>query len=122
MIVMMMAAAAAMQGSGPGPVTPRQVEGAKAALDARLLDYPSARFRDVRGTGLALCGFVNAKNRMGAFTGWTRFAWVTSAEPFELYIDDPDGKDDVMLDAFCGEDGLRNQGRDYSDQMTRRGG
>lgn len=120
-MLMVMIAALALQGTGPGPVAPSQIAGAKQALDAQLLDYPSARFRDVRGTEAALCGFVNAKNRVGAYTGWSRFAWLTVTDNHRLLIDDAEGTNDIMLDAFCGEDGLRNQGRDYSEQMTGRG-
>lgn len=50
-------------------------------LDAMLLDYPSARFRDVHihvdpeigAKGARFCGFANSKNRMGAYVGWTPF-------------------------------------------------
>lgn len=121
-MLMVMIAALALQGTGPGPVTASQISSAKAALNAQLLDYQSARFRDVRGTGAALCGFVNAKNRMGAYTGWSRFVWLTVTENHRLLIEDTEGENDIMLDAFCGEDGLRNEGRDYSEQMTGRGG
>jgi hypothetical protein len=64
-----------------------------------MIDYPSARFQDVHarivrsvypsdegqsdklawthrgGPVLVLCGEVNAKNRMGGYTGWTPFAF-----------------------------------------------
>nr|WP_314136946.1 hypothetical protein [uncultured Brevundimonas sp.] len=79
MVLVVMAAMAALQGSRPGPVTAAQITDARRALDARLFDYPSARFRDVRGTGFALCGFVNAKNRYGAYSGWKRFAWLAGS-------------------------------------------
>lgn len=56
----------------------------KAALmvDDRLVDYPSARFRDVyavwrsvRGEEpeFSICGQVEAKNRLGGYTGWQHF-------------------------------------------------
>lgn len=121
MVLMVVAAIATLQGSGPGPVTPGQIAEARTALDERLFDYPSARFRDVRGRDKVLCGFVNAKNRMGAYTGWTRFAFITLGGEPTLYIDESDNPSvDNMLDTACGEDGLRNQGRDFSEQMTPR--
>lgn len=96
---------------------------AQGALDEQLLDYPAARFRDVRGEGPVICGFVNAKNRMGAYTGWARFVWFKmGAEPARLMIDD--GKDgsraDIFLDGFCGDDGHRIESPDYSDRLTHR--
>ncbi|WP_100259298.1 hypothetical protein [Qipengyuania seohaensis] len=75
------------------------VEEARKALDDQLTDYPSARFRGVRarivpsvyssdegqsdkvpwthrgGPILVLCGQINAKNRMGGYTGWSDFAF-----------------------------------------------
>ena len=120
MIVMVLAALAAMQTAPSGAVTNSQIEAARRALDAQLLDYPSARFRDVRGNDRYICGFVNAKNRLGAFSGWSRFVSVKSSG--RLYLDGSSDGDRSLIDTFCGEDGLRNQGRDYSDQMTRRGG
>lgn len=121
MLMVVVAAVAALQGSGPGPVTPGQIAEARSALDERLFDYPSARFRDVRGRDKVLCGFVNAKNRMGAYIGWTRFAYVSFSEDPSLYIEDSENASiDNFLDAFCGEDGLRNQGHDYSSELSYR--
>lgn len=45
------------------------------ALFDSLNDSDSAKFKDVeffKGNG-ALCGYVNAKNRMGAYVGFTQF-------------------------------------------------
>ncbi|ALG60983.1 MULTISPECIES: hypothetical protein [Citromicrobium] len=71
---------------------------ARATLDDALTDYPSARFRNVQarlvrsvytsdegqsdkvpwkhrgGIVLIFCGEINAKNRMGGYTGWEPFA------------------------------------------------
>jgi hypothetical protein len=47
---------------------------AKSAMEAYLFDPFSARFRNLRtGRGGALCGEVNAKNRMGAYVGFKDF-------------------------------------------------
>lgn len=55
---------------------------AKRLLDDRLVDYPSARFRDVRIAADAkyLCGAVNSKTQMGGYGGWHRF-FVQIEEP-----------------------------------------
>lgn len=69
----------------------------REALDGALTDYPSARFRNVQarlvrsvystdegqsnkvpwthrgGVVLVFCGEINAKNRMGGYTGWEPF-------------------------------------------------
>lgn len=118
--MMILAAVAALvaQGSGPGPVTPKVLADAREAFNESLLDYPSARFRDARGNAFVLCGFVNAKNRMGAYTGWERFAWVAGSDDPRMLIDDSEGRHDILLDAFCGEDGLRMKGTDYSERLT----
>ena len=52
----------------------------RAGLETQLLDYPTARFRNVRvqKSGDSLCGEVNSKNRMGAYSGWTPFLNVGS--------------------------------------------
>ena len=91
---------------------------ARDLLDARLLDYPTARFRDVHGDERLICGFVNAKNRMGAFSGWSRFGVTLFSDEPRLLIDDPDERDDLLLDTFCGEDGTKLGGTDYSGRLT----
>lgn len=79
-------------------------------LNDLLLDYPSTRFRDVYVTvnlGTAeprkayLCGFLNSKNRMGAYTGWTRF---TSSGDF-VQIKSGDDVGSLIVDAACGDGG-----------------
>ena len=118
MIAIVALAAVQAAGSAPGPVTSAHISDARRALDERLFDYPTARFRDVRGNGFVLCGLVNAKNRMGAYAGWKRFAWISGSDDPRLLSDEEAERDDVLLDAFCGEDGLQNQGRDYSREIT----
>ncbi|MNR97638.1 hypothetical protein D3C72_288230 [compost metagenome] len=111
-----LAAASLQGGSTLGPPTDAQFVAARRALNERLLDYPSARFRDVRGNSAAICGFFNAKNRMGAYSGWSRFAFVNLSEP-RLYVDG-EGSDHILLDGLCGEDGLQQTGRDYSGRLA----
>ncbi|MFC5370935.1 hypothetical protein ACFPIF_00110 [Brevundimonas faecalis] len=100
------------------PLTDANIASARHALDERLLDYTTARFRDVRGNGAALCGFVNAKNRMGAYTGWSRFVVIFTETP-ALHIEG-EGTSNAFVDVLCGEDGLKMQGRDVTDRLAHR--
>lgn len=93
MISMMLAAALATQALKPP--SEAQFQAARAALNEQLLDYPSARFRDVRGSESMICGYVNSKNRLGAYTGWSRFAAYAGGS---LYISDQDGGDAIMVE------------------------
>lgn len=51
----------------------------RSALDTRLRDSQSARFREVAlrrsidGTAWEICGLVNAKNAYGGYAGYTHF-------------------------------------------------
>lgn len=92
-------------------------------FDSRLLDYPSARFRDVRVTinasvegerGAYLCGFVNAKNRMGAYTGWQQF--MVSGTDLLL---EGETLADILLPSTCGTSALQDP-VDRSDLLSPR--
>jgi hypothetical protein len=48
---------------------------AEEAVRYQLIDGDSAKFREVRMVGEAVCGEVNAKNRMGAYIGFEPFAF-----------------------------------------------
>lgn len=112
-------AAATVQAATPlGPPTDAQFAAARRAFDEQLLDHTSARFRDVHGDAGAICGFVNAKNRMGAYTGWTRFVVMFTSPP-RLQIEAPD-EENVFVDVLCKEDDARATGRDYADRLTHR--
>lgn len=54
----------------------RLINASRTLFDERLVDYPSARFKDVRMSEDAtfLCGSVNSRSRAGGYTGWHRFA------------------------------------------------
>jgi len=61
----------------------QEAKDAHSVLDNMLPDYPSARFKDVHGiyylpgtakTDFVLCGFINAKTKLGAYLGWIKFA------------------------------------------------
>lgn len=115
-------------------VTPAQISNQEAAagairrsLDAKLVDYPSARFRDVyvsrnpaaeaerggAGPGY-LCGYVNSKNAMGGYVGWKRF--MASAD--SVWIEG-DSVAAIVLDAACGP-GSANDGVDRSSWLVHR--
>lgn len=100
MMLLVVAALAALQ-AAPAEFPPRgtpseaQFAHARRELNERLFDYPSARFRDVRGDDTRICGYVNAKNRMGAYTGWKLFG-VLGSEGSLVWIGD-----DYMLEPMC---------------------
>lgn len=56
---------------------------AKEKVQKSLIDPNSAEFRDVHvyrnGKGKIVCGFVNAKNRFGGFTGFEEFIVIGDA-------------------------------------------
>ena len=59
------------------PATEAEIELVREAMEDRLKDSESARFRNVRvGTGEhkdVICGDVNSKNSYGAYAGFTGF-------------------------------------------------
>lgn len=76
--------AAALSGQDPAPpanTPPETISAIRRVLDDGLVDYPSARFRDVRlltrpsnqHVTLAVCGSYNSRTRDGGYSGWTRF-------------------------------------------------
>ena len=117
---MLILAALATLGAQAAPApSSEQFAVARRLLNETMLDFPSARFRDVHGNAGAICGFVNGKNRLGAFTGWKRFGIVFFGDQPSLYTEDA-GSQAVMLDTFCGPDGMKLAGTDYSDRLTTR--
>lgn len=46
---------------------------ARRLVRVSLIDPESARFRSIQARPDVICGQVNAKNRMGGYTGFTRF-------------------------------------------------
>lgn len=116
-VMLFVASALAVQAAERPAPTEAQFRIARAVLDRSLIDYPSARFMDVRGGPMFICGFVNAKNRLGAPTGWKRFAVYLGDEPS---FRSDDGGDDIFLDVSCGEDGRKLTGADYSETVSYR--
>lgn len=69
LIVAMIAIVSCGQDSGEAP----EILVAKDAVGDLLLDASSAQFEAVAAEGAVVCGLVNAKNRMGAYTGFQGF-------------------------------------------------
>lgn len=116
---MILAAVAALTVQVPeappeGVPTDAQLQRVRTELDLKLLDYPKARFRDVRADRYRVCGLVNAPNRMGAGTGWTKFGALVAGDDVLLYIDD-----EHMSEVFC-TGALMRTPRDYSAEVTHR--
>jgi hypothetical protein len=105
LMLMIVAATLALTGqassgqAGAAP-TPAQFSAARDALDGKLFDYPSARFREVRADHFRICGLVNGKNQMGAYTGWKTFGVLGSGRtPSVVYFDDrPEDLADLCRD------------------------
>lgn len=73
---MFILAALALQ-AAPAPPTKAEQAEIKRYFDAELLDGPSARWKwPARVSKGSYCGWVNAKNRMGAYTGWKPFYFI----------------------------------------------
>ncbi len=83
---------------------------AHGVLDTALPDYPSARFRSVHGAFYApgdansdyvLCGEVDAKNKFGAYAGWTKFV-VEYSQPTEIALHIAYGSDnETIISSLC---------------------
>jgi hypothetical protein len=83
---LLLAAAAAAAGCDKIPGTQSFAEEkAKRAVAEQLLDPASALFRNVVSEAGKVCGEVNAKNKMGAYTGFSRF--VVDTADFEPQLD-----------------------------------
>jgi hypothetical protein len=63
---------------------------AKSAITKLLKDPTSARFEGVVVRAAAVCGFVNAKNSMGGYTGRKMFVYLIK-ENRGFVLDVPDG-------------------------------
>ncbi len=80
---------------------------ARQTLDRKLLDYPAARFRDVSGrktpagNGYVFCGFVNSKNRMGAYVGWEGFYSLVNDDGASLVMKSDGEIMSDLVDTVC---------------------
>lgn len=105
--------------SGPPKHMVRTAEAAiveaRRAFDSQLLDYTTARFRDVRvriapNGDATLCGEVNSRNQFGAYVGWRRFAWLLGDT---VFLDEPDKV--PLTDVLCKQQPI---GPDLSTRLT----
>ncbi|MNL29685.1 hypothetical protein D3C87_1513770 [compost metagenome] len=94
---------------GVAPPKPSDRE-LQTAFDRHLKDAPSARFRDVtfarKGeSGVwVMCGYVNAKNSLGGYAGFSRFigAAVTEGKRAQYVVMELG----EVADATCAQNGL----------------
>ena len=88
----------------PGPLPSAKREAIFRHFDAALFDGRSARWlwpKQQAKSGV-YCGWVNAKNRIGAYTGWKPY-WVTFDEAGKVHDGNIVAEDDsrILLEAFC---------------------
>jgi hypothetical protein len=88
-------------------------EKAKRAVREQLLDPTTAQFRNVEERDGSICGEVNAKNKLGAYTGFTRFV-VDTASYRPLLDPQFDVGDLVSARELCTE----VSGNEYSSAST----
>lgn len=89
-------------------ISPAQQTAIKSYFDAQMLDMPSARWKwpavsEKKPT--IYCGWLNAKNRLGAYTGWQPFFVEFDKSKVKLGRLWEDGAHDIMFEAFCGDAG-----------------
>lgn len=76
-------------GCSPAPIDPKEeaIGNAQEAILLMLKDPNSAVFRQVEmGSKASVCGFVNAKNSFGGFSGFSAFYY--NIQTLEAYIHD----------------------------------
>ena len=90
-----------------GSLPPRQLRaGIQNKLDEQLLDGASARFKwlPLKNSKGFYCGLLNAKNYLGAYTGFKPF--LAEFDPKTLKVKSvrawEDGKENVVITAICG--------------------
>lgn len=99
------------------------IRSAKIEAEQRLIDPTSHLFRDIEYHSAVIredkrsfvCGYINAKNRMGAYTGFTGFIYsVTNKSIFH----EPDDNDEYASDIFFKSWKIACLGFDYKDYST----
>lgn len=73
---------------------------AESAIREALADPDSAKFRNVKEISGIVCGEVNAKNRLGGYVGYVRFAIPTGAGPEAASIAS-NAKHIEIVNTFC---------------------
>lgn len=92
--------------SASADVIPDWREVSTAAVKARLLDPESARFKfgqpfSKKKGETVVCGQVNAKNRLGGYTGFFRFAVRVQDGKVQAFLDGEDSLDTPFINIFC---------------------
>lgn len=77
-----------------------------AAVKVRLHDPDSARFKfgqpfSKQAGETVVCGEVNAKNRLGGYTGFTRFAVRIQDGKVQAFLDGENSMDTPFINIFC---------------------
>ena len=111
-VVMLCATAVGLLASGCDKV-PTDENLAKKAVRERLSDPDSAQFSEIfKGpeSGGALCGLVNAKNRMGGYVGRTPFYYSKASGDVSLVSEPPEDRDFIAYyDAVGGPNAIEKQ-------------
>lgn len=105
---MLILAAALLLQATDAPPPPALQAKIKRHFDADLLDGPSARWKwpAMRKSAKGLyCGWVNAKNKLGAYTGWKPFYVFEVNGKVDGEIDDGQSSTAIMLDVLCTQKG-----------------
>jgi hypothetical protein len=74
---------------------------AKRAVAARMKDPDSAKFRNVRSVGDAICGDVNGRNGFGAYAGFVPFVFFPADGAVFVASDQMPASDRQALQMFC---------------------
>lgn len=76
-------------GNGGSPVSAADQSRTKQHFNRTMFDGPSARWQFAYKKGdFLICGFVNGKNRFGAYVGWTPFLYDTKNGTGDIYTDE----------------------------------
>ena len=95
----------------PAPLIPRDREAIKAFVADKLYDGESARWRwPLAREPAGYCGWVNAKNRMGAYVGWRLYYvfYLSGAGGVKVLRARMTGDDDAetaKINSLCADDG-----------------
>jgi hypothetical protein len=85
-------------------ISPAQQAAIKSHFDGQMLDMPSARWKwpaISKSRPEIYCGWVNAKNRLGAYTGWQPFFVQFDKGKIKLGRLWENGDRKIIVSAFC---------------------
>ena len=94
-LLILLSSIALLGGCGNG-----KVEAAKKEVESRLSDPSSAQYRNITTSSQGVvCGEVNAKNKMGGYTGFEMFVY--NAAGYGSGVDYPKKYSSKSWDWFC---------------------